>query len=229
MTRLALNKASLARESKRLKIYQRYLPSLDLKRRQLIAERFKAKQVLEHTRHELEQIRSRASRDLPMLANETMDLAGLARITDVAIEDENLLGTVLPKLTAVAVTVRNYSTLATPHWIDPLTQYLKQVLEIRVRAQVEGERLARLEQAVRTVTQRVNLFDRCSFRERASVSSASPSTYPMPSGPPWCVPRLREQSLLKKLSLEYRGAAQGHPVRSEPRFALVVSAGIPQQ
>jgi V/A-type H+-transporting ATPase subunit D len=160
VTRLALNKASLARESKRLKIYQRYLPSLDLKRRQLIAERIKAKQVLEHTRHEIEQIRYRASRDLPMLANEAIDLAGLARITDVAIVDENLLGTVLPKLTAVAVTVRNYSTLATPHWIDPLAHYLKQVLEMRVRAQVEGERLARLEQAVRTVTQRVNLFDK---------------------------------------------------------------------
>ena len=43
MPRLALNKTQLTRESKQLETYERFLPSLDLKRRQLIAERNKAR------------------------------------------------------------------------------------------------------------------------------------------------------------------------------------------
>ena len=38
MPQLALNKTSLTRETRQLDTYQRFLPSLDLKRRQLIAD-----------------------------------------------------------------------------------------------------------------------------------------------------------------------------------------------
>ena len=41
MARLSLNKAQLAREMTDLAMYRRFLPSLDLKRQQLIAERKK--------------------------------------------------------------------------------------------------------------------------------------------------------------------------------------------
>ena len=42
MARLQLNKSSLAREAAQLRSYERFLPSLDLKRQQLMAERAKA-------------------------------------------------------------------------------------------------------------------------------------------------------------------------------------------
>lgn len=44
MARLALNKSSLARESGQLSEYKRFLPSLELKRLQIMAERAKAKE-----------------------------------------------------------------------------------------------------------------------------------------------------------------------------------------
>ena len=49
MARLTLSKASLTAQGVRLKIYQRYLPSLDLKRRQLISERARAAETLAET------------------------------------------------------------------------------------------------------------------------------------------------------------------------------------
>ena len=42
MARVSLSKASMSREQRQLKSYRQFLPSLDLKRRQLIAERAKA-------------------------------------------------------------------------------------------------------------------------------------------------------------------------------------------
>ena len=47
-----------------------------------------------------------------------------------------------------------------PFWVDSTAQMLHQMLELRIRAQVEERRLALLEQAVKTITQRVNLFDK---------------------------------------------------------------------
>ncbi|NOQ14521.1 MAG: hypothetical protein GQ583_08625 [Methyloprofundus sp.] len=55
MARLAYSKASLSKESAKLKRYKQFLPSLDLKRQQLAAERKKAQQTLRQTELEIEQ------------------------------------------------------------------------------------------------------------------------------------------------------------------------------
>ena len=44
MSRLALNKAELQKQQRALKTYRQFLPSLDLKRRQLLAERAAARE-----------------------------------------------------------------------------------------------------------------------------------------------------------------------------------------
>ena len=50
MAKLRLSKASLAKERQNLKLYERLLPSLDLKRRQLTVEGEKARAALKETR-----------------------------------------------------------------------------------------------------------------------------------------------------------------------------------
>ena len=49
MAKLRLSKASLAKERQNLKLYERLLPSLDLKRRQLTVEGEKARAALKET------------------------------------------------------------------------------------------------------------------------------------------------------------------------------------
>ena len=160
MTRLQLNKSSLAREAKHLRTYQRFLPSLDLKRQQLTAERSKAAKVLAATRKEIEEFRRGAGRELPMLANRDVDLSELVTVTGVELGSENLVGTTLPVLERVALDTRPYAYLAKPYWVDVAAAKLRHMLELRIRVQVEERRLALLEEAVKTITQRVNLFDK---------------------------------------------------------------------
>ena len=52
MSRLPLNQTSLHEQSKRLSAFERFLPSVDLKRRQLIAERNKAIRALAERRED---------------------------------------------------------------------------------------------------------------------------------------------------------------------------------
>ena len=53
-----------------------------------------------------------------------------------------------------------YSALATPYWVDDLVQCLKDTAMYRLRLRVFRERVARMQGAVRRVSQRVNLFEK---------------------------------------------------------------------
>ena len=50
--------------------------------------------------------------------------------------------------------------LAKPFWVDFLVEHLQRMCVLRVHAQVHRERVVRLKQQVRRITQRVNLFDK---------------------------------------------------------------------
>lgn len=54
----------------------------------------------------------------------------------------------------------DYGLLIKPHWVDRLVELLARMLSLRVRAELHERRLALLDEAVRKVTQRVNLFDK---------------------------------------------------------------------
>lgn len=160
MATVALSKSSLQQQRDRLRLFERFLPSLELKRQQLTAEYKKALQVLA----EAEQGAAQASRSLPallpILGSVRMELSGLVRIRRVDVAEEDVLGLRLPTLRAVEFDTADYSLLATPFWLDDLVTCLKEVATYRLRLQVYRERVARMQGAVRRVTQRVNLFEK---------------------------------------------------------------------
>jgi V/A-type H+/Na+-transporting ATPase subunit D len=160
MATISLSKSSLQQQRDKLRLFERFLPSLDLKRQQLTVEHKKAMQVLA----EAEQGAGKASRSLtgllPILGSATMKLSGLVRIHRVDIGEEDVLGVRLPALRAVEFDTADYSLLATPFWIDDLVTCLKEVATYRIRLHVYRERVARMQAAVRRITQRVNLFEK---------------------------------------------------------------------
>ena len=160
MATLSLNKSSLQQQREKLGLFERFLPSLDLKRQQLTTEYKKSVQVLA----EAEQGAGKASRSLtgllPILGSATMKLSGLVRIRRVDIGEEDVLGVRLPALKAVEFITADYSLLATPFWIDDLVTCLKEVTTYRIRLHVYRERAALMQSAVRRITQRVNLFEK---------------------------------------------------------------------
>ncbi len=160
MSRLQYSKASLHKQGARLKRYRQYLPSLDLKRQQLIAERAKALKQLQASEREIEQVLKFVGDKLPMMAEFAVDLEQLVTVDDIRIETENVVGVEVPRLVGVAMTERPYSFFCKPHWVDLVVRKVKEMLELRIRLEVENERLRLLELAVKKVTQRVNLFDK---------------------------------------------------------------------
>ncbi len=160
MARLKLSKASLQQERTKLKLYEKLLPSLDLKRRQLKIELDKARKEYAATQAEVERLEARVGAELPMLANTEIDFKGLVKMTAFELEQENVVGVRLPRLERIECQVAEYSLLAKPAWVDALVERLRDAAEARTRIQVAAERVRILARAERRITQRVNLFEK---------------------------------------------------------------------
>jgi len=160
VARLKLSKSALQQERSQLKLYQRTLPSLDLKRRQLTVELAKARTALTDARQRVEELETSIGEQLPMLANPDIEVTDLVRMTDFELGEENVVGVRLPVLERIHCSVADYSLLAKPAWVDVLVQRLKDAAEQRTQVAVAAERVRILEYQEKRVTQRVNLFDK---------------------------------------------------------------------
>ena len=157
---LALNKTSLKQRRDQLAMFERFLPSLDLKRQQLIADLQRSKRIQSETENEIETLLASQRGLFSLLGASEQDLSDLVTIEERTVTEENVLGVRLPLMGEVRFRVKEYSMLAKPFWVDFLVELLQKMALLQLRLQNERTRLSCLNDAVRRITQRVNLFDK---------------------------------------------------------------------
>lgn len=160
MAKVALNKSSMARERENLRLYRKILPSLEMRRQQLIAELARSRKQLEEIGRDLDSFQKGIAQQIPMLADGLIEVSGLVTVESVEIGEENVAGVRLPLLKALKTKVSEYSFLGKPAWVDTLVERLIQATELRLKVQVARQRVRLVEAAERRITQRVNLFDK---------------------------------------------------------------------
>ena len=161
--RLSLNKNSLKQQRDHLAMYRRFLPSLDLKRQQLLSAWKEARQQLSEAEIEIDRYRRSLHRLLPLLGSSTLehhDLSSLVRVGRVELATENVVGARVPVVKHVEFERRPYSTLTLPFWVDQLVDSLENLARLRLQHQVFQQRVNELGAAARKITQRVNLFEK---------------------------------------------------------------------
>jgi V/A-type H+/Na+-transporting ATPase subunit D len=157
---VALSKSSLQHQRGRLRLFERFLPSLELKRTQLTAEFKKATAELADAERAAASAGRSLTALLPLLGTSETKLSGLVRVRRVEVAEEDVLGLRLPTLRHVEFVVAGYSLLATPAWLDDAVTCLREAATQRLRVRVYRERVDRMQGAVRRVSQRVNLFEK---------------------------------------------------------------------
>jgi V/A-type H+-transporting ATPase subunit D len=160
---IALNKTTLKQQRDQAKTFKQFLPSLDLKRQQLLIALKAARQRLDDLDAEMNDLLVRLEPLYPLLGSSTiptLKISGLIAVRGVRIETENVVGTHLPVVREVDFGINDYSTMATPFWVDHLVQALQQMSRLRIEHQVGVRRFELLELAARRITQRVNLFEK---------------------------------------------------------------------
>lgn len=158
--KIALNKTALKSSRDKLGMYQRYLPSLDLKRQQLMLELQSARQQIDAYQQQMQQALQQAEEWIGLLANTDLRVHGLVKVVEVVQSEQNLLGVSLPVFEQVYFQTHDYSKLTNPFWVDALVETLKSLAQLRVKIAIGEQRCTILEKAVRKITQRVNLFEK---------------------------------------------------------------------
>jgi V/A-type H+-transporting ATPase subunit D len=151
----------LLRQRRQLSMFQRFLPTLVLKKQQIQSEILKVRIERKKLDEQLES-RIKSAGDWVALFGESLPgpVTRLVSVKDISRKVRNVAGIKLPVLDKVEYQVQQYSLLATPPWVDPGVALLKELLELKEKVKIMHEQEALLQQELRKVTQRVNLFEK---------------------------------------------------------------------
>ncbi len=156
----SLNKGTLASKKKQLLTYQRYLPALELKQQQLMMVQKQERNVLVAIEREKSVLCEFVKQQLPMLACNTFRLDELVELKEWNVEEEYVVGIVLPLLTSITIQRKPYGFLARPHWVDSVVSCLEKAIRLDLKYDIQFQRVDALKKATQSATQRVNLFSK---------------------------------------------------------------------
>ncbi|HEY9069870.1 MAG TPA: V-type ATP synthase subunit D [Candidatus Ozemobacteraceae bacterium] len=151
----------LLKQRRSLALFQRFLPTLLLKKQQIQMEILKVRIQRKRIREEIERMIRQIE---PWVTLFSEDLPGrvtdLVRVKSLERGEMNVAGIRLPVLRQVEYEIKPYSRLVTPPWVDAGVEFVKNLLQERERLHVLLEQERLLQQELRKVTQRVNLFEK---------------------------------------------------------------------
>lgn len=164
MARIKLTKNELKRQKDALKRFQRYLPTLQLKKQQL---QMVIRQV-EAQMREQDEKRVRLEREIRSwieVFGEKVDLPSLLQIQSLRTETGNIAGIDIPVFDGIEFTEPDYDLFETPLWLDKGLSSMKDLLALDAEVRVLKEQHRLLSEELRITTQRVNLFEKVKIPE----------------------------------------------------------------
>ena len=167
---IKLTKNELKKQKDNLKQFQRYLPTLQLKKQQL-------QSVIMGIRNELE---SKEAERIQMIGdlddwiavfaeNEIFDedkkLDRLVQPDRVIVKDENVAGVTIPAFEELTFKDINYNVDDYPLWVDTACFKLREIARLDAIVSTLRKQTELLEKELRTTSQRVNLFEKVKIPE----------------------------------------------------------------
>ncbi len=176
MSKIKLTKGELKRQRDALAQFERYLPTLQLKKQQLqiktLEARRRLQQLEERLRTDEQEILEWAGVMGDPETGKTdeqgrliLDLARYVLPQDVRLGQINIAGAYVPVLQDVSFPAEDYDLYATPWWVDRAIEQLRALMRLVVEGQVIKEEIRLLERELRVTSQRVNLFEKVKIPE----------------------------------------------------------------
>ena len=167
---IKLTKNELKKQKDNLKQFQRYLPTLQLKKQQL-------QSVIMKIRDELEQKESERLRVIGDLDDwvavfgeneifeEELRLDRLVQPERVVTKEENIAGVRIPSFEELTFKEINYNVDDYPLWVDTAVFKLREIARLDALVATFRKQVQLLENELRTTSQRVNLFEKVKIPE----------------------------------------------------------------
>ncbi|MDR2419119.1 MAG: V-type ATP synthase subunit D [Treponema sp.] len=165
MAKIKLTKNELKKQKDSLKMFQRYLPTLMLKKQQLQAEIRTTELRIKELLDEKKWIDETFKVWIAVYGEKGFFTPDILRITSLRTSEGNIAGVTIPVFHGADFEITPYDLARTPLWLDAAVERMKQVLLLDLEAQTLEEQRKRLEHELRVTTQRVNLFEKIKIPE----------------------------------------------------------------
>ncbi len=164
MAKIKLTKNELKKQKDALKRFERYLPTLQLKKQQLQIEVRKIERALREKEEVLERHRSQLMEWIAVLG-EDVGLEKLVAVEEIVTSESNIAGVDIPVFEKVNFLPADYDLFVTPVWVDAAVEKLKEMLAAQAEVAVLKEQARLIREELTITTQRVNLFEKVKIPE----------------------------------------------------------------
>ena len=164
MAKVKNTKNELKAQRDAQKRYERYLPTLQLKKQQLQAEVRAVELRLEENTQKERALVERSQSWVGLFADR-VDFAPWLTVKNVVVVEANVAGVQIPVLQQVDIAESAPSLLESPPWYDDALQLLAEMLRLFCERRVLDEQKRLLGEELRVTNQRVNLFERVKIPE----------------------------------------------------------------
>ncbi len=166
MAKIKLTKNELKTQRDSLKRYQRYLPTLQLKKQQLQMEVRGVREEMATLVNDIASLENSWKETIPLLSGtDAQDALDLVTVKDWHVGHRNVAGIDVPTFVSITFGVPEYDLFTSPVWYDDIVAMAQKRIELSLRQRLLNEMQELLEQELRVVTQRVNLFEKVKIPE----------------------------------------------------------------
>jgi V/A-type H+-transporting ATPase subunit D len=159
MAKLKKTKNELKAQREALQRYERFLPTLELKKQQLQREVRRAEAELRRRGDRRDELLA-GLRGWAGLLTTLPELGDYVRVEGVDVETVNVAGVNVPVLAGVRIVAPAIDYFATPAWLDDAVAVLGELVRLRAELHVLERQRGLLAEELRLTSQRVNLFEK---------------------------------------------------------------------
>ncbi len=158
MAKIKLTKNELKKQKDDLKRFTRYLPTLELKKKQLLMEINRIQGEVDRLKAENDRVESEVSQWADVFA-EDIDLSQWIDVKEVKAGEGNIAGIDIPIFEDVVFEEVEYDLFETPLWVDAGLAVSKEQIKRQAEWQIAQQQQAIIRKELRTTIQRIKLFE----------------------------------------------------------------------
>ncbi|MDD2702486.1 MAG: V-type ATP synthase subunit D [Candidatus Omnitrophica bacterium] len=165
MVKIKLTKGELKKQRDNLRQFQRYLPTLQLKKQQLQMEILRWGSLLEEKMLAEKDRKAAVLSWAGLLAEPGISLSSWIAPREVVTGSRNVAGVDIPVFERAEFAGVEYDLFLTPPWVDAAIDLLRELVSLREEIRITQRAIEILRHELRITTQRVNLFERVKIPE----------------------------------------------------------------
>lgn len=174
MATIKLTKNELKAQKDALKMYQRYLPTLTLKKQQLQSEIRAIEIRANEVRAKRKALEAEFTRWIAVFGEEDAFDPSMVKVSNIRKGVGNIAGVTIPVYEGADFSRGDYDLYSKPLWIDLAADRMEKALSYDLEADVLDEQVRLLNIELRVTTQRVNLFEKVKIPEtKANIKRIS--------------------------------------------------------